>query len=396
MSVAGSFDPDGPACSDTPTTETLETPDESATLTVPPGAVDEPTTISITGLRRDHGDPPPGRELFLKKGGGTVHTGLLPEPEGHIFDPYLTLCLQWEDADDDGVIDGTNLDENLMKVMTKQTVDSEAGRLLCSKCDSEGGPHGGPNLCPANETGQIPNGETGWGDQEKSYYNSCTGGSNEGLDCKVDGDCPDGTCETLRCCCDLDYNRYCLEIAHFSAYGIGQIDCSGVSRPQVLLLKLDKPAGEHKAKIAGNIQLPIPIDPELDPLLNGVRLAVRDNAGNAVIDVEIPGGAFDKATKKGWKRNGKGNVFKWTSKTGIDGIIKVLLREGSPKAPGLVKFLVGAKNGSFATDAANLPLNVGIDLGPKYYLVNQCGEQTFEGEVGRCYQNSKGSMILCR
>lgn len=407
MSAAGSFDPGGPACSLSPTTETLETPDGSATLTVPPGAVDEPTTISITGLDRGS-SPPAGRELFLKQGGGTVHTGLLLEPEGHIFDPYLTLCLQWEDANDDGVIDGTSLQERKMRVLTKNvpTDENSASREICGKCDYQTD-HRCREIDPA--TG-IPTTDLGlqggvlvdgYGTKADTYT-SCSGGVRHGLACTDDTDCvgdpntnvPDGTCETLRCCCDLDYDRYCLEIAHFSAYGIGEIDCAPVSRPQVLLLKLDKPAGEHKAKIAGNIQLPNPIAPDLDPLLNGVRLAVRDSAGNAVIDVDIPGGAFDKATKAGWKRNAKGNVFKWMNKAGIDGIFKVLLKEGSPKNPGLIKFIVIGKGGAYGVNPDDLPLSITLDLGPKYSLVNQCGEQIFEGQSGLC--GSSGKAVICR
>jgi hypothetical protein len=388
LSTAGSFTTTGPACG-APTTEQLVTPDGTVELTVPPGSVSKDTTISVTGLDPDHGSPPPARELFLKQGGGSVVAAVLLEPEDAEFNPYLTLCINWDST-------VTETQENKYRLLTKQVPEDPASssREICGKCNYITD-HQCREIDPATgiPTTTIVAGQDGWG-AKADTYNTCTGGTNEGLDCTVDGDCPGGTCETLRCCCDKTFDKYCLEISHFSAYGMGDIECPNVTKPQILLLKLDKAGGEHKAKISGSVQLPTPVTPTLDPVVNGVRIAVHDTNGRAIIDVDIPAGNFDKATKAGWKKNAKGNVFKWMNKAGIDGIFKVLLKEGSPKNPGQVKFIVIGKDGDYSVEPGDLPLSMTLEIGSKYDLSNQCAEQLFDGQAGICGHNGKAA--ICR
>lgn len=57
---------------------------------------------------------------------------------------------------------------------------------------------------------------------------------------------------------------------------------------------------------------------------------------------------------RGWVTNVEGNVFVYRQ-TGtlvpfVDGIKKVVIRNLSPRTPGLIKFAVTGRNGSFAVD----------------------------------------------
>src|SRR5207249_4875113 len=73
--------------------------------------------------------------------------------------------------------------------------------------------------------------------------------------------------------------------------------------------------------------------PAVDPVATGARVIVGE-----VVDLTIPGGAFDRATKTGWKA--KDGSFKYHG-----GTLTVSLA-ASTKTPGLVKFKVAGKGGS--------------------------------------------------
>lgn len=75
-------------------------------------------------------------------------------------------------------------------------------------------------------------------------------------------------------------------------------------------------------------------------------------------------------------------------------IFQVLLKEGSPKNPGQVKFIVIGKNGDYSVDPGDLPLSMTLELGSKYDASNQCGEQLFDGQAGICGHNGKAA--ICR
>jgi hypothetical protein len=66
-----------------------------------------------------------------------------------------------------------------------------------------------------------------------------------------------------------------------------------------------------------------------------------------ILDAEVPGGAYDPVTRVGWKL--KQGVWRWYGpKVGAPGgIRKIVLRDRSDKAPGLVKFSVVGEGGTY-------------------------------------------------
>jgi len=109
--------------------EILTTPDESVTIEVPPGAVDDPTSFSIT----DSGNGI-GFDLTTSMGEGTALFVVSLAPEGLTFNVPIAICFAWADkSPDNGTIDFTSIDENSV-LITKN------GDSLTDRCSQEVGP----------------------------------------------------------------------------------------------------------------------------------------------------------------------------------------------------------------------------------------------------------------
>src|SRR5262249_47040495 len=99
-SGAGSISPSGGV---------VATSDGNATLTIPTGALSSETSISITGT---------GANFVLQTTQGTVQAvgSYTMGPHGSIFSAPLRLTLRWPDANNDGIVDGTAIDERTLRI----------------------------------------------------------------------------------------------------------------------------------------------------------------------------------------------------------------------------------------------------------------------------------------
>ena len=106
----------------------LSTPDGSVTITVPPGALDDNTSLSIT----DSGN---GAlyEVTTNLGAGIALFGVTIQPDGQVFNVPVTITFSWVDADDDGTIDNTSINEDNV-IITKDNV------AVTDRCRNEPGP----------------------------------------------------------------------------------------------------------------------------------------------------------------------------------------------------------------------------------------------------------------
>jgi hypothetical protein len=102
--------------------------DGSVNITIPPGALDGPTSISIT----DSGN---GSlfELTTNLGNGTALFQVNIQPEDTVFWVPITITFSWDDANNDGKIDGTNIQEDNVRI-TKDNV------VVTDQCKVETGP----------------------------------------------------------------------------------------------------------------------------------------------------------------------------------------------------------------------------------------------------------------
>jgi len=172
-------------------------------------------------------------------------------------------------------------------------------------------------------------------------------------------------------------------------------ECTGgaaVTSAKLTIAGLDTPPGDDKLTLKGELTLPAPFNPPIDPVAHGVRVEIA-GATSGVTETAVPSGALDKTTKSGWKVNGAGTAWTFSSKNpvGALGITKVSIKSVS-KTPGLLKIAVTGKNGSIPVTGADLPLTATVILDP----VGQCGQAAFTGADQACAFNGKQSKVTCK
>ncbi|MDG2307862.1 MAG: FG-GAP-like repeat-containing protein [Candidatus Binatia bacterium] len=212
-----------------------------------------------------------------------------------------------------------------------------------------------------------------------------------------DGD-SDGTCDALDICPETSDP---LQLDGDSD-GLGDecdactsTQASLVTQPLLKLAGLARPAGEHKLKINGYVELPDPLTPALDPLAHGLRLLVSrvGDPRNPIIDVTVPPGPYDPETREGWLGNSSATTFKYKSKTGVNGIQKVTLKS-RPKDEGKIKVTISGKDGDYPASVLDVPLALTIVIND---AGGQCGEYDFTVDPDpTCDANSKGDKITCK
>lgn len=166
-----------------------------------------------------------------------------------------------------------------------------------------------------------------------------------------------------------------------------------LTRAKLSIARMATPPGDDTFKLSGTMT--VPTTPAIDPINNGLRLMLRDAAGNVVLDAEVPAGAYNATTREGWKAAGTGFSYANTGTAVplVGGIYKLSLKIGSG---GVVKVTAAGKQGSFSLDASDLPLSATVILDAPYALDNQCGETRFDGENGDCLYVAGSGAVKCK
>ena len=167
-----------------------------------------------------------------------------------------------------------------------------------------------------------------------------------------------------------------------------------VVQPRIALRRLGAPAGDELLDFRGRVGVPSPFSPPLDPVATGVGVLVRDAAGAAVVDVMVPGGPFDPATRNGWTATRSGTAWRYLHRgpNPPGGITAVDVSDLSKKTPGLVKFRV--KGTGLAAAPSELPLSALLVLDPPTAETGQCGAATFTDARHAC--TARGDAVQCR
>jgi hypothetical protein len=305
----------------------LMTPDGRVALTVPAGAVSQPTTFSVTGGIKNS-----------EFGTGSTAKNLVAvvnlEPEGVTFSQPITLTFAWPDANNNGIVDGTNIREKNLKVYRNGAV--------------------------------IPGTTT----------------------------CQSQTC-TAAACCNMAANTWSVQVTQFSEWAVGSEPCVGVDTAKLILRKVLSPAGDDKLTFIGTLTLPGPgtIEEQLDVLNNGAVVRLVDG-DTVVLDVEIPAGAYDTGTGTGWKVNSANTkwIYFAPSAGRPGGIKRLKLFDKSSAVPGLVKFIAKGTAGAYA---AGTGVDPALVLPDSARCFEATYPQTYPATPS-CLETGGGATIKCQ
>jgi len=171
---------------------------------------------------------------------------------------------------------------------------------------------------------------------------------------------------------------------------------AAVVKPSIAIRRLSTPPGDDTLSFKGRLAVPQPFSPPLDPVAAGVGIVVADASGARVLDLMVPGGAFDPVTKVGWKASAGRGTWKFADRSAAPaaGVTGVTIKDLSKKQPGLVQFTVKGKRGSYPVDPTRLPLTGLLVLDPPTAETGQCGQATFAGAELTCA--SDPGAVRCR
>ena len=163
------------------------------------------------------------------------------------------------------------------------------------------------------------------------------------------------------------------------------------TKPKLRIRKLNTPPGDETLRMSGTLN--IPLSPTLDPQTKGARFLVTDSNGGTILDVTIPGGAYDSILKIGWKLTRKGAFATYydRSLTPTHGIYKAVLH--TTKIPGELKFSLLGKKSNYSVSALALPVHATVVVDSPQATTGQCGEVLWPGPLRpspTCTLSSKG------
>ena len=194
-------------------------------------------------------------------------------------------------------------------------------------------------------------------------------------DTVVDGgeECDDGNtagadgCSAICCTADTDGDGLCDSFDPCAAPG-------ALAKASLIADRLQLPPDDERLSLQGQMALPFPFNPPLDPSTNGVRIMAR-NGDHVVLDVTIPGGALGGSPAHGWKRLDRAAGSTWTyidkRTSTIGGIVRVVVTSANS---GLVKFSAKGKKGDYERLGQILPAGATFLLAP-----TQCTDLRFPG-----------------
>jgi hypothetical protein len=134
------------------------------------------------------------------------------------------------------------------------------------------------------------------------------------------------------------------------------------------------PPGDDSLSWRGELVLPFPFTPPLDPATRGVRILLAHGT-TVVLDAVIPGGPPAGSPPVGWKTIGNGSRWYWTdrNRTPATRISRVQVQQVTG-TPGRLKVRIMGKKASLPSLPGNPPLAAVLVLDPPVAMTGQCGE----------------------
>jgi thrombospondin type 3 repeat protein len=168
------------------------------------------------------------------------------------------------------------------------------------------------------------------------------------------------------------------------------VDPIRVQSAIVRLAGLKRRPGSQSLSLEGTLALPQPFVAP-DPVVQGVSLTVRDAAAEKLLDVRVPGGAFDGGTGVGWKPLLLGTGFRYVNPDGLMGITAVVVRWNTA---GQVTVQVSGSGANLAPSGHPLPLLWQLNLDPDRTVTDRCGETDYS--AASCQFRRRGAVLACR
>ncbi len=160
--------------------------------------------------------------------------------------------------------------------------------------------------------------------------------------------------------------------------------------------RLATPPGDDALTLRGRITAPAPFDPALDPVETGVAIVVEKASGERLVDVSIPGGAYDPVLRAGWKplRSRAGWRYVDRRRSPPGDIYDVVIHDLSRHTPGGLHFRAKARRGAYSLTADDLPLSAFFSVDPPTAETGQCGRATFSAPDEACSYTP--NRVVCR
>jgi parallel beta-helix repeat protein len=167
------------------------------------------------------------------------------------------------------------------------------------------------------------------------------------------------------------------------------------SKSRLIVRRLDTPPGDDTLLFKGEFVIPTPFAPALDPAATGIAVVIEDASGARPLDVTLPGGGYDRATKAGWQTGRSGTSWKYLNRnaTPPGGIIALTVKDLSTKEPGRLRVRAIGRRGGYPVDGASLPLTGLFVLDPPTAATGQCGVATFVAPPQSCAAD--GAVVKC-
>ena len=218
---------------------------------------------------------------------------------------------------------------------------------------------------------------------------SCDGVSTS---CPVDSGAPDSDGDLV-----CDAQDACTNV------GGGQ-DFKLRPTPKLILTKIgsDTTPGNDQLTAQGVFDLAVGRSfADVDPVANGARVLLLNQAGGAELDVTLPGGLYGGRGTRGWKTNGAGTRWQYVDGTSdgsastiYGGIVQLQILDRSKQSAREVMVKIKAKRGSYPVVAADAPVQAVVVLGGAAQAsAGMCGESAFG--LAECAFNGAGNALKC-
>jgi cysteine-rich repeat protein len=172
-----------------------------------------------------------------------------------------------------------------------------------------------------------------------------------------------------------------------------------LAKPRLGLASYDAVAGNDEFLLDAVLPLSSAAAAFLDPVTDGLEIAIGAAGDPGSLDVTLPPGAYDPATGQGWKAAKSGREWSFRGADPLlpvtTATIELVLDTAGPRAV----VTASGNRRSFAETIPALPLSLRLVLDPPLATSVTCGGAVFSGAGGpppTCELRSRGTALSCR